>query len=206
MRPLPTQRCLWCGVDPIYVAYHDKEWGVPELDDRALFEKLVLDGFQAGLSWITILKKREAFRKAFHNFDPHRMAKFGARDIKRLMGNAGIIRSKSKIESSVGNAKAWLKIMEGGKGSFRDFLWQHTSHRTKQNQFKQKQDVPTETEESRAMAKALKKAGFKFCGPTICYAFMQAVGMTNDHLVSCPQHAVVKKSSVRFTSRAEQTQ
>jgi len=179
---------------------------VPELDDRALFEKLVLDGFQAGLSWITILKKREAFRKAFHNFDPHRMAKFGARDIKRLMGNAGIIRSKSKIESSVGNAKAWLKIMEGGKGSFRDFLWQHTSHRTKQNQFKQKQDVPTETEESRAMAKALKKAGFKFCGPTICYAFMQAVGMTNDHLVSCPRHAVVKKSSVRFTSRAKQTQ
>lgn len=190
------QRCWWCGVDPTYVGYHDNEWGVPELDDRALFEKLVLDGFQAGLSWITILKKREAFRKAFHNFDPHRMAKFDARDVKRLLGNAGIIRSKSKIQSSIGNAKAWLKIMEDGKGSFRDFLWQHTNHRTQQNRFKQKQDVPTETEESRAMATALKKAGFQFCGPTICYAFMQAVGMTNDHLVSCPRHAAVRKLGV----------
>ena len=199
------QRCWWCGVDPTYVAYHDKEWGVPELDDRALFEKLVLDGFQAGLSWITILKKREAFRKAFHNFHPNRIAKFDARDVKRLLGNAGIIRSKSKIQSSIGNAKAWLKIMEGGQGSFRDFLWKHTSYRTKQNQYKQKKDIPTETEESRAMAKALKKAGFKFCGPTICYAFMQAVGMTNDHLVSCPRHAAVKKLSVQFTSRAVRT-
>ena len=169
---------------------------MPELNDRALFEKLVLDGFQAGLSWITILKKRDAFRKAFHNFDPHRMAKFSARDVKRLLGNAEIIRSKSKIQSSIGNAKAWLKIMEGGKGSFRDFLWQHTNHRTQQNRFKQKEDVPTETEESRAMAKALKNSGFKFCGPTICYAFMQAVGMTNDHLVSCPRHAAVKKIGV----------
>ena len=204
--PQLKQRCWWCGVDPIYVAYHDKEWGVPELDDRALFEKLVLDGFQAGLSWITILKKREAFRKAFHNFNPNRIAKFDARDVKRLLGNAGIIRSKSKIQSSIGNAKVWLKIMEGGHGSFRDFLWQHTSYRTKQNQYKQKKDIPTETEESRAMAKALKQAGFKFCGPTICYAFMQAVGMTNDHLVSCPRHAAVKKLSVQFTSRAAQTQ
>ncbi len=190
------QRCWWCGIDPIYVAYHDKEWGVPELDDRALFEKLVLDGFQAGLSWITILKKRDAFRKAFHNFDPNRIAKLNARDVKRLLGNPKIIRSKSKIQSSIGNAKAWLKIMEGGKGSFRDFLWQHTNHRTQQNRFKQKQDVPTETEESRAMATALKKAGFRFCGPTICYAFMQAVGMTNDHLVSCPRHAAVRKLGV----------
>ena len=166
---------------------------MPELDDRALFEKLVLDGFQAGLSWITILKKREAFRQAFHNFDPHRMAKFDARDIKRLMGNAGIIRSKSKIESSVSNAQVWLKIMQGGKGSFRDFIWQHTNHRTIENLFTRQRDIPTQTVESRAMAKALKKAGFKFCGPIICYAFMQAVGMTNDHLVSCPRHAVVKK-------------
>jgi DNA-3-methyladenine glycosylase I len=199
------QRCWWCGVDPIYVAYHDKEWGVPELNDRALFEKLVLDGFQAGLSWITILKKREGFRKAFHNFDPHRMAKFNARDVKRLLSNAGIIRSKSKIQSAIGNAQVWLKIMEGGKGSFRDFLWQHTNHRTQQNRFKQMRDIPTESEASRAMAKALKKAGFKFCGPTICYAFMQAVGMTNDHLVSCPRHKAVKKLSVRFTSGAAQT-
>jgi DNA-3-methyladenine glycosylase I len=194
--PQVKQRCWWCGIDPIYVAYHDKEWGVPELDDRALFEKLVLDGFQAGLSWITILKKRDAFRKAFHNFDPNRIAKLNARDVKRLLENAEIIRSKSKIQSSIGNAKAWLKIMEGGKGSFRDFLWQHTNHRTQQNRFKQKQDVPTETEESRAMATALKKAGFRFCGPTICYAFMQAVGMTNDHLVSCPRHAAVRKLGV----------
>jgi len=194
--PQVKQRCWWCGIDPIYVAYHDKEWGVPELDDRALFEKLVLDGFQAGLSWITILKKRDAFRKALHNFNPNRMAKLNARDVKRLLGNAEIIRSKSKIQSSIGNAKAWLKIMEGGKGSFRDFLWQHTNHRTQQNRFKQKQDVPTETEESRAMATALKKAGFRFCGPTICYAFMQAVGMTNDHLVSCSRHAAVKKLGV----------
>jgi DNA-3-methyladenine glycosylase I len=194
--PQVKQRCWWCGIDPIYVAYHDKEWGVPELDDRALFEKLVLDGFQAGLSWITILKKRDAFRKAFHNFDPNRIAKLNARDVKRLLGNAEIIRSKSKIQSSIGNAKAWLKIMEDGKGSFRDFLWQHANHRTQQNRFKQKQDVPTETEESRAMATALKKAGFRFCGPTICYAFMQAVGMTNDHLVSCPRHAAVRKLGV----------
>ncbi|MCE9620630.1 MAG: DNA-3-methyladenine glycosylase I [Planctomycetes bacterium] len=187
------QRCWWCGEDPLYVAYHDREWGVPEMDDRALFEKLVLDGFQAGLSWITILRKREAFRAAFAQFDPHKIAKFGKKDVRRLLANAGIIRSRSKIESAIGNAHVWINIMKEGEGSFRDLLWQHVDHRTRQNRFRQKSDLPPATPESEAMAKCLKKVGFKFCGPTICYAFMQAVGMTNDHLVSCPRHAAVKK-------------
>ncbi len=186
-----TKRCWWCGEDPLCVAYHDREWGVPELDDRALFEKLVLDGFQAGLSWITILKKREAFRAAFAQFDPRRVAAFGARDVRRLLADAGIVRSRAKIEAAIGNAHSWLRVMERGDGAFRDLLWQHTDHRTLVHRFRVKSDIPAATPQSAAMAKTLKKAGFKFCGPTICYAFMQAVGMTNDHLVSCPRHAAV---------------
>jgi DNA-3-methyladenine glycosylase I len=185
-KQLPKEdRCPWCGTDPLYVSYHDEEWGVPVTDDRALFEKLILDGFQAGLSWITILRKREAFRKAFHEFDPQRIARYGARDVTRLLGNEGIIRSRLKIEGTIKNAKLWLEVMEGGHGSFRDLLWQHVDGRTQMNTLTRLVDCPTETDASRAMSKDLKKRGFTFCGPTICYAFMQAVGMVNDHLVTC---------------------
>jgi DNA-3-methyladenine glycosylase I len=182
------ERCFWCGDDELYVAYHDAEWGVPVVDDRALFEKLVLDGFQAGLSWITILRKREAFRKAFHDFEPEAVARFGARDVQRLLANDGIVRSRLKIEGAVKNARAWCAIMDGGDGAFRDFLWRHVEHRTQVNRVRGAKDYRTESTESAAMAKALKKSGFTFCGPTICYAFMQAVGMVNDHLVDCFRH------------------
>jgi DNA-3-methyladenine glycosylase I len=181
-------RCTWCGSDPLYVAYHDEEWGVPVTDDRALFEKLILDGFQAGLAWITILRKRDAFRAAFHDFDPHRIARYGPRDVDRLLANEGIVRSRQKIDATIRNARLWLEIMEGGTGSFRNLLWEHVGHTTRINRLRRLGDCPTETEESRAMAKALKKRGFGFCGPTICYAFMQAVGMVNDHTVECFRH------------------
>lgn len=185
-------RCVWCGDDPIYVAYHDTEWGVPEHDDQALYEKLCLDGFQAGLSWIIVLKKRDNFRKAFKNFDPKKVARFGKRDLNRLLKDAGIIRSKAKIEGSIANAKAWLEIMEQGVGAFDDFLWKHVNHKTIVNKWKTDAQIPAQTKESEAMAKDLKKHGFKFVGPTICYAFMQAVGMVNDHVVSCPRHKALK--------------
>lgn len=188
-------RCPWCGTDPIYVAYHDKEWGVPVTDDRALFEKLILDGFQAGLSWITILRKRDAFREAFHEFDPERIARYSARDVEKLLKNEGIIRSRLKIEGAVKNAKLYLGVMSGGKGSFRDLLWKHVDHVTRINRLTRLADCPAKTEQSEAMAKDLKRLGFTFCGPTICYAFMQAVGMVNDHLVTCPRHeACVRKA------------
>lgn len=191
-----VKRCAWCGTDPLYVAYHDTEWGVPVLDDRALYEKLVLDGFQAGLSWITILRKRQAFVRAFHGFDPHRIAKYGERDIERLLANEGIVRSRAKIEGTIGNARAWLEIMQAGPGSFRDFLWQHVDFKTRVNRLKSQSEYPTATPQSEAMTRALKKAGFKFCGPTICYAFMQAVGMTNDHLTTCFRHAPLARAAV----------
>lgn len=194
MAQAKKERCWWCGTDPVYVAYHDTEWGVPVVDDRALFEKLVLDGFQAGLSWITILRKRPAFVKAFRGFDPAKVARFGDRDIARLLADPGIVRSRAKISGAIANAQRWEEMMEaGGKGAFRDFLWQHVDHRTVRNTLVQPKQIPTATPQSLAMAKCLKKAGFKFCGPTICYAFMQAVGMTNDHLVSCPRHAAVAR-------------
>ncbi|MCH2147416.1 MAG: DNA-3-methyladenine glycosylase I [Phycisphaerales bacterium] len=185
-------RCVWCGDDPIYVAYHDTEWGVPEHDDQALYEKLCLDGFQAGLSWIIVLKKRDNFRKAFKNFDPKKVARFGKRDLNQLLKDAGIIRSKAKIEGAIANAKAWLEIMEQGVGAFDDFLWKHVNHKTIVNKWETDAQIPAQTKESEAMAKDLKKHGFKFVGPTICYAFMQAVGMVNDHVVSCPRHKALK--------------
>lgn len=185
---LHTMRCTWCGDDPIYVAYHDDEWGVPEHDDRALYEKLCLDGFQAGLSWIIVLKKRENFRNAFDNFDPEKVARYGKRHVNRLLKDAGIIRSKAKINGAIANAKAWLKVMEGGKGSFDDFLWKHVDYSTIKNRWKTDSQIPASTSISGAMAKDLKKHDFKFVGPTICYAFMQAVGMVNDHVVTCPQY------------------
>ncbi|MGV6873017.1 DNA-3-methyladenine glycosylase I [Pseudochelatococcus sp. B33] len=180
-------RCLWPGTDPFYLAYHDEEWGVPEYDDRALYEKLVLDGFQAGLSWITILRKRENFRKAFAGFDPETIARFDAAKIEALMQDAGIVRNRAKIEGAVASARVWLAIQE--RGSFSTFLWDFVDGRPVVNRFRHRADVPAETEASQKMSKALKKAGFKFCGPTITYAFMQAVGMVNDHMVDCCRHA-----------------
>jgi DNA-3-methyladenine glycosylase I len=183
---MSPERCGWPGNDPLYIAYHDEEWGVPVFDDRALFEKLLLDGFQAGLSWITILRKREAFIEAFDGFDPERIARYGEADEQRLMDNAAIVRNRAKIRAATGNARAWLTLME--KGSFSAFLWDFVDGRPVQNQFRTMADVPAETETSRAMAMALKAKGFTFCGPTITYAFMQAVGMVNDHLTGCFRH------------------
>ena len=188
--PARGTRCWWCGTDPVYVRYHDTEWGVPETRDRALFEKLVLDGFQAGLSWITILRKRPAFRRAFDGFDPAKVARYGARDVARLLRDDGIVRSRAKIEGAIANARAWERVMDaGGRGAFRDLLWQHVDHGTKVNRLRAPADIRPSSPESERMARTLRKAGFKFCGPVICHAFMQAVGMVNDHLVSCPRHA-----------------
>jgi len=184
------RRCDWCGTDALYVAYHDTEWGVPEYDDRALFEKLMLDGFQAGLSWITILRKRDNFRLAFDGFDPAVVARYDAADVARLLGDAGIVRHRGKIEATIGNAQAWLTLMESG--SFSDFLWRHVDGEPRQNGFRSMAEVPAQTPESVALSKALKKAGFRFCGPTIVYAVMQACGLVNDHLVDCPRHDAVK--------------
>ncbi len=183
-----AERCWWCGTDPIYVDYHDTEWGVPVTDDRALFEKLVLDGFQAGLSWITILKKRDAFRRAFKEFDPHKIARFTERDVQRLLKDEGIIRSRLKIEGAVKNARAWLEIMEAGNGAFRDVIWEPVGHRTIDLRLARREDIRAESAESVRLAKSLKKRGFTFCGPVIVHAFMQAVGVFNEHLVTCPRH------------------
>ncbi|NWG47089.1 MAG: DNA-3-methyladenine glycosylase I [Alphaproteobacteria bacterium] len=182
-------RCAWCGSDPLYVAYHDTEWGVPERDDRALYEKLVLDGFQAGLAWITVLRKREAFRAAFKGFDPARVARFGERDIERLLADAGIIRHRGKIEAAIAGARAVLALQEqGGQGAFSRFIWDVVDGRPIQNHHRRLEDVPAETEMSRRLSLALKARGFRFCGPTITYAFAQAIGLVNDHLTSCFRH------------------
>ena len=180
-------RCLWPGVDPLYVAYHDDEWGVPEYNDRALFEKLILDGFQAGLSWITILRKREGVQHAFANFDPEIIARFDDAKVEELMQDTGIVRNRAKITGTITSARIYLNMQE--RGSFSDFLWQFVDGSPRINHFRNREDVPTETDQSQAMSKALKQAGFKFCGPTITYAFMQAVGMVNDHMVDCCRHA-----------------
>jgi DNA-3-methyladenine glycosylase I len=193
LEPVDLVRCSWPGSDPLYVAYHDEEWGVPEYDDRALYEKLVLDGFQAGLSWITILRKRENFRKAFHGFDPARIARYGARDVERLLKNEGIIRSRAKIEAAIKGAKLWLDIMEKEPGGFRDLIWKHVDGAPKVNSFKSIKQVPAKTKMSEALSKELKQRGFNFCGPVIVYAFAQAVGMVNDHIVTCHRHAACSK-------------
>lgn len=181
-----SQRCPWCGEDELYVHYHDYEWGVPERDGRALWEKLILDGFQAGLSWITILKKRDAFRSAFVGFDPLAIAQWGEGDVDRLLQDAGIVRHRGKIEAAIKNARAYLAIEE--TTGFSNFLWQFQEGKVVQNRFARMTEVPTQTPTSEAMSKALKRADFSFCGPTITYAFMQATGMVNDHLVTCPAH------------------
>jgi DNA-3-methyladenine glycosylase I len=187
------KRCPWPGEDPLYIAYHDTEWGVPEYDDRALFEKLILDGFQAGLSWITILRKRDNFRKALDHFDPAKIARYNDRKIAALMNDAGIVRNRAKIEGTVSSAKAYLKIMEEGPG-FSALLWDFVDGKPKINNFKTKASVPAATPISIAMSKELTARGFKFVGPTIVYAFMQATGMVNDHLVSCHCHAICGKA------------
>lgn len=180
-------RCDWCGDDPLYVEYHDTEWGRPDTDSRALFEKLILDGFQAGLSWITILRKRPAFRAAFDGFDPEKIARYGEADIERLLADAGIVRHRGKIEATIGNAKAYLKIEE--REGFNRFLWQFYDFRPQQNRIGSMADVPAETAVSKEMSKALKAEGFKFCGPTIVYAFAQACGLVNDHMQGCRARA-----------------
>jgi DNA-3-methyladenine glycosylase I len=182
-------RCWWPGTDPLYVAYHDADWGVPERDSRALFEKLILDGFQAGLSWITILRKRETFRQAFAGFEPEKIVRFDAGDVERLMADAGIVRNRAKIEGTIRSARIYLDIEE--KQGFSRFLWDFVGPKPLQPNIEHRREALTETAESRAMSKALKSLGFSFVGPTITYAFMQAVGMTNDHLTGCFRHAEV---------------
>ncbi len=181
------ERCGWAGPDEIYIRYHDEEWGVPERDPRALWEKLVLDGFQAGLSWITILKKRENFRSAFAGFVPEVIAEWSDTDVERLLADPGIIRHRGKIEATIGNARAYLRIAD--RESFDQFLWNYVDGTPIQNHWRSLDEVPPFTELSERMSKDLKSAGFRFCGPTIVYAAMQAMGLVNDHIVTCPRHA-----------------
>lgn len=192
-------RCTWCGEDPLYVDYHDTEWGRPDTDSRALFEKLILDGFQAGLAWITILRKRDGFRAAFDGFQPEKIARYGEEEIQRLVADAGIVRHRGKIEATIGNARAYLEIEENE--GFNLFLWQFYDYKPLQNQFQSMAEVPAETPISREMSKALKARGFKFCGPTIVYAVSQACGLVNDHMIWCPQHSACadEAANVVFT-------
>ncbi len=177
-------RCSWCMGSEIYMQYHDEDWGVPERDDQRLFAKLILDGAQAGLSWITILKKRDNYYRAFDNFDPKKIARYSDKKIEALMADAGIVRNRLKINAAVINAQAYLKLVKE-EGSFSDFLWQFVGGKTLQSHLKVGQQIPASTAESDAMSKALRQRGFKFVGSTICYAFMQAVGMVNDHREDC---------------------
>jgi len=185
------KRCPWLSDNPLMIKYHDTEWGVPLYNDRKLFEFLILEGFQAGLSWSIILKKRENFRKAFNNFNPRIIAEYTQRDVEKLLFNEGIVRNKLKINAAITNAQEFLKIKKEFK-SFKDFIWQFTDHKMIQNKFKTLKEIPVKTKESDAMSKALKKRGFKFIGSTICYAFMQAVGMVNDHTVCCFRYKEVQ--------------
>lgn len=185
-------RCAWCGTDPLYISYHDDEWGVPVHDDRHLFEMLVLEGAQAGLSWLTILRKREAYRWAFANFEPETVADWSESDVARLLADAGIVRNRLKIESAIRNARGVLKIREEF-GSLDAYLWRFVDHRPRQNAWRSLAEVPARTEQSDAMSKDLKRRGFNFAGSTICYAFMQAVGMVNDHLTSCYRYDEIRQ-------------
>jgi DNA-3-methyladenine glycosylase I len=189
-----NKRCDWCGTEPIYVDYHDKEWGVPVHDDRMHFEMLILDGAQAGLSWITILKRRDSYREAFDNFDAVKVSRYDDKKVEKLLTNPGIIRNRLKVNSAVKNAQAFLKIQEEF-GSFDDYIWQFVNHKTIQNKWKKMSELPAKTAESDAMSKDLKKRGFSFVGSTICYAYMQAAGMINDHITNCFRYKEVKKLS-----------
>jgi len=184
-------RCGWCGTDPLYVAYHDTEWGVPERDARALWEKLVLDGFQAGLAWITILRKRETMRAAFDGFDPDIVAGYGEAEIERLLNDPGIIRSRAKIQAAIDGARIWVAMRDHGE-DFSAWLWSFVDDEVVHTPFSEFRQAPTQTEASVAMSKALKARGFKFVGPVIVYAFMQAVGMVNDHQTRCFRHDQVR--------------
>jgi DNA-3-methyladenine glycosylase I len=185
----PAERCPWCGDDPLYVAYHDDEWGVPVRDPRALWEMLMLEAFQAGLAWITILRKREGFRAAFAGFDPAVIATWGEAEIARCLANPGIVRHRGKIEATIRGAKAYLRLE--ADGGFAPFIWGFVGGRPQTNHFRSMAEVPAATDAARALSKALKGQGFGFCGPTITYAFMQAAGLVNDHVVTCPGHARV---------------
>jgi DNA-3-methyladenine glycosylase I len=184
-------RCEWVWYDPLLIEYHDKEWGVPVHEDRLLFEFLVLDAFQAGLSWSIILKKRENFRRAFRDFDPFKIAKFDESKVDRLLQDSGIIRNKLKIQSTISNAKSFLEVRKEF-GSFDKYIWQFVHYRTIQNRWKSLKDLPANTEGSDLMSKDLKERGFRFVGSTICYAFMQAAGMVNDHVVNCFRYKELK--------------
>jgi DNA-3-methyladenine glycosylase I len=177
-------RCGWATSDPLYLAYHDEEWGVPVHDDRRLFEMLILEGAQAGLSWITILKRRDGYRRAFHGFDPKKIARYGEKDIARLLADPGIIRNRAKVEAAIKNARAYLDLVEE-TGSLDAFLWGFMGGEPKINHWKTLKEIPPETPESKALSKELKRRGFGFVGSTICYAFMQAVGMVDDHVATC---------------------
>ncbi|PXX92531.1 DNA-3-methyladenine glycosylase I [Marinobacter vulgaris] len=185
------QRCPWCGDDPVYIEYHDNVWGRPEHDDLALFEKLCLDGQQAGLSWLTILKKQQNYRAAYDHFDPECIAQYDESRVESLLQNRGIVRNRLKVESIIRNARGYLDLQAQGH-SFSEFLWSFVNGEPVQNNWHRIEDVPVYTPEAEAMSRALKKSGFNFVGPTIVYAFMQAVGMVNDHLTTCPQHTVCR--------------
>lgn len=187
-----NRRCPWCGTDPLYIHYHDTVWGRPEYDGLALFEKLCLDGQQAGLSWITILRKQDSYRQAYDDFDPQRIARYDDQKIEELLANPGIIRNRLKVHSIIRNARSFLQLQEQGT-DFSDFLWSFVGGKPLQNRWQSFSDVPVTTTEAEAMSRALKKAGFNFVGPTIVYAFMQATGMVNDHLVDCPQHEACRQ-------------
>lgn len=185
--PQQSARCPWTGIeDALYARYHDEEWGVPLLDDRALFEKIVLEGFQSGLSWLIILRKRENFRRAFHGFEASRIARYSSKDIARLMDDAGIVRNKMKIEATIDNARAYLALSK--RAPFSHFIWSFAGDTPQQNRIVSFKDIRAQTETSKRLSKALKAEGFRFVGPTTVYAFMQSSGMVNDHLVSCPRH------------------
>lgn len=188
---MSEKRCGWCGEDPLYQHYHDTEWGVPTFDDPTLFEFLILEGAQAGLSWITVLRKRENYRKAFNGFDPHKMARYSNKKIEKLLADPGIIRNRLKVESAVRNAKAFLTIQEQ-YGSFSEYIWQFVDGKAIQNKRKSLKDIPASTAQSDAMSKSLKKAGFNFVGSTICYAYMQSMGMVNDHVLDCYRYKECK--------------
>jgi DNA-3-methyladenine glycosylase I len=191
-----TTRCAWVRADPLYVAYHDDEWGVPVHDDRVLFEFLILEGAQAGLSWLTILRKRENYRRAFARFDPKRVARFGAREVRRLLADPGLVRNRLKIESAVRNARAFLAVQDEF-GSFDRFQWQFVGGRPKRNAWTSVKQVPARTPESDALSQALRQRGFTFVGSTICYAHMQAVGMVNDHTTDCFRYRAVGRGGTR---------
>ncbi len=190
-------RCTWLGIaDAEYTRYHDQEWGVPKSDDGALLEKLILEGFQAGLSWITILRKRENFRKAFHGFDAERVARYSAKDVERLMNDAGIVRNKAKIEATIENAQAYLRLKE--RTSLGKFLWDFLDGKPLIHERRTMRDIPPESPESKTISKALKKEGFRFVGPTTVYAFMQSSGFVNDHIVDCHRHAACAALQRKF--------